>query len=321
MGYLSIYTAGLSTLASSMSLSVQRPAKARRGLLGNSLSFGIPVRVDEEPGSEKAVYNNVEKVRGSVQQQEVPFQENHSFESGEQSVTLSCKPIHGESSKNCFEHPIETSGNVNLPLINNEPTSDKNDDQHSGISSSLHAPGKLDTEQQLILEKTKEQNRSLRSLRIAPVQQNSDSITTCEHNIPYSSCSFCIKVAQQQDHYPVPSVCQQNRLSECHNSHSGSFGIHPPHVPGVNPLEIVPPTAVMTNKTIVVNGKQYLQLETIGRGGSSRVYKCFDGKRVCAVKHVNLEDADRAVVDSYINEITLLKSLQGNENVIKLFDW
>ena len=39
------------------------------------------------------------------------------------------------------------------------------------------------------------------------------------------------------------------------------------------------------------------------------------------MKFVNLEEADDFMVQSYFNEIDLLNSLQGNDNIIKLFDW
>ncbi|KAK3747844.1 hypothetical protein QZH41_015989, partial [Actinostola sp. cb2023] len=82
----------------------------------------------------------------------------------------------------------------------------------------------------------------------------------------------------------------------------------------------VPQTAVGSSN-ILVNGKSYLKLGTIGRGGSSKVFRAFDGKRVCAVKYVSLEDADDFIVQSYINEISMLKRLQGSDHIITLYDW
>lgn len=44
---------------------------------------------------------------------------------------------------------------------------------------------------------------------------------------------------------------------------------------------------------ILVNGRAYIKLSRIGRGGSSKVYKVLsqDGN-IYAIKHVNLEDCD-----------------------------
>lgn len=52
-----------------------------------------------------------------------------------------------------------------------------------------------------------------------------------------------------------------------------------------------------------------------------QVFQAFDGKRIFAIKYVNLEEADDFIVRSYINEVQLLERLQGNDNIIKLFDW
>ncbi|EDO30752.1 predicted protein [Nematostella vectensis] len=40
-----------------------------------------------------------------------------------------------------------------------------------------------------------------------------------------------------------------------------------------------------------------------------------------AVKQVSLEDADDVIIESYINEITLLNQLQGCDHIIKLYNW
>ncbi|PFX26202.1 Dual specificity protein kinase TTK [Stylophora pistillata] len=79
--------------------------------------------------------------------------------------------------------------------------------------------------------------------------------------------------------------------------------------------------AQSSQETIRVKGKLYQRLGTIGKGGSSKVFQGFDGKRICAIKCVNLEEADEFIVRSYINEVQLLERLQGNDNIIKLFDW
>jgi len=70
-----------------------------------------------------------------------------------------------------------------------------------------------------------------------------------------------------------------------------------------------------------VNGKVYSRLELIGRGGSSKVYKVMDENgRVYALKKVNLKGADDLSIEGYLNEINLLKKLQGNDRIIRLLD-
>lgn len=71
-----------------------------------------------------------------------------------------------------------------------------------------------------------------------------------------------------------------------------------------------------------VNGKPYMKLEMVGRGGSSKVYRVLaaDG-RLYAVKRVNLRGGvDQATIRGYVNEIALLRRLASCEYIIKLYD-
>ena len=77
-----------------------------------------------------------------------------------------------------------------------------------------------------------------------------------------------------------------------------------------------------TIESVTVNGKAYSKLNMIGRGGSSEVYTVFDSDYAqYALKYIDIRSADACVVESYINEITLLKRLQGHESIIRLHDW
>ncbi|XP_068733387.1 dual specificity protein kinase TTK-like [Montipora capricornis] len=97
-------------------------------------------------------------------------------------------------------------------------------------------------------------------------------------------------------------------------------GFAPGYPPAMQFMSTLTP-AQASQDIVVVKGKSYLRLGIIGRGGSSKVYRAFDGKRICAMKFVDLEEADDFMVQSYFNEIDLLNRLQGNDNIIKLFDW
>ena len=77
--------------------------------------------------------------------------------------------------------------------------------------------------------------------------------------------------------------------------------------------------------TITLNGKSYLQLNVLGKGGSSCVYRVLslnggaDASQLYAYKKVDVrgsgDDSD-AVFDSYVNEINLLKKLKGSSPYI-----
>ena len=64
-------------------------------------------------------------------------------------------------------------------------------------------------------------------------------------------------------------------------------------------------------------------MKLLGKGGSSRVYEAFDDERksVVAIKRVDLSDADEAAVVGYVNEINVLNKLQGEDRIVKLYDY
>ncbi|OHT13281.1 CAMK family protein kinase [Tritrichomonas foetus] len=75
------------------------------------------------------------------------------------------------------------------------------------------------------------------------------------------------------------------------------------------------------SKIIRVNEHPYLILQKIGKGGSSKVYKVLapDGNTY-ALKIVDLSQASQEAIESFVNEIHLLKVLQGSDRIIQLID-
>lgn len=71
-----------------------------------------------------------------------------------------------------------------------------------------------------------------------------------------------------------------------------------------------------------VNGKYYTRLDSLGRGGSGKVYRvAADNGKMFALKRVSTENADPSTIIGYKGEIELLKKLGGVERVIQLFDY
>lgn len=71
-----------------------------------------------------------------------------------------------------------------------------------------------------------------------------------------------------------------------------------------------------------VNGKYYSRIDSLGRGGSAKVYRvAADNGKMFALKRVNIEGADPSTVRGYKGEIDLLKRLGACERVINLFDY
>jgi serine/threonine-protein kinase TTK/MPS1 len=59
----------------------------------------------------------------------------------------------------------------------------------------------------------------------------------------------------------------------------------------------------------------------IGKGGSSRVYRVLsNSNQTFAIKRVSLDKTDAETMNGYMNEIALLKRLEGNNRIIRLID-
>ncbi|KAH9887775.1 protein kinase-like domain-containing protein [Xylariomycetidae sp. FL2044] len=71
-----------------------------------------------------------------------------------------------------------------------------------------------------------------------------------------------------------------------------------------------------------VNGKCYTRIDSLGRGGSGKVYRvAADNGKMFALKRVSLEGADEITVRGFKGEIDLLKKLNVVERVITLYDY
>lgn len=70
-----------------------------------------------------------------------------------------------------------------------------------------------------------------------------------------------------------------------------------------------------------VNKKAYARLDLVGKGGSSRVYRVMNSaNEIYAIKRVSLDKTDNDTISGYMNEISLLKRLDGNSRIIRLLD-
>ena len=74
-----------------------------------------------------------------------------------------------------------------------------------------------------------------------------------------------------------------------------------------------------------VNENIFYKLALIGKGGSSRVYKCvgfLEEKKseIFAIKQVDLSDQDEETCSGFLNEIKLLRSLKHESQIVHLYD-
>ena len=78
---------------------------------------------------------------------------------------------------------------------------------------------------------------------------------------------------------------------------------------------------VSEDNILRVNNTPFVKLGVIGKGGSCKVYRALSKEcNVVAIKKVKLAGMDKKSINSYANEIRLLKSLRGNPAIIQLYD-
>ncbi|KAM7189728.1 hypothetical protein V8F33_009867 [Rhypophila sp. PSN 637] len=80
--------------------------------------------------------------------------------------------------------------------------------------------------------------------------------------------------------------------------------------------------AAQANKKMpLTHNKKYILNGCIGRGGSAKVYRVSaESGKMLALKRVSLENADKATVKGFKEEIDLLKRLRGINRFIQLVD-
>lgn len=82
---------------------------------------------------------------------------------------------------------------------------------------------------------------------------------------------------------------------------------------------VTPGDTGRATKVVYVNGEPYTQLQTIGRGGSSKVYRVQDQDgRILALKRVQAENSKQ--LEAFQNEVTLLLQLRDHDHVIQVLD-
>ncbi|KAI0450427.1 kinase-like domain-containing protein [Xylaria acuta] len=125
-----------------------------------------------------------------------------------------------------------------------------------------------------------------------------------------------------------PTSPERKALSSL--SHNTPRRAVPPPPPKMSILDAATSTAgaattsqaVRRRNYMKVNGKCYTRIDSLGRGGSGKVYRvAADNGSMFALKRVSIENADENTVRGYKGEIDLLKKLTKVERVITLFDY
>ena len=80
-------------------------------------------------------------------------------------------------------------------------------------------------------------------------------------------------------------------------------------------------TLLASRNFMTLNKSQYLRLDVLGRGGSSKVFRVLsDTGHIYALKRVRVPPKDGKALESFANEITLLARLRGHPCIIQLVD-
>ena len=80
-------------------------------------------------------------------------------------------------------------------------------------------------------------------------------------------------------------------------------------------------TLLASRNFMTLNNTQYLRLDVLGRGGSSKVFRVLsDTGHIYALKRVRVPPKDGKALESFANEITLLARLKGHPCIIQLVD-
>ena len=70
-----------------------------------------------------------------------------------------------------------------------------------------------------------------------------------------------------------------------------------------------------------MNKRNYTRLNLLGKGGSSKVYRVLgQDHELYALKRVQVDRNDHETLKSYMNEIALLRRLQGHARIIQLVE-
>lgn len=150
------------------------------------------------------------------------------------------------------------------------------------------------------------------------------------------------RLAEAKEKYSALSASRPSR-SEHTPAASGHASMDPPRVPPSRqraaeqtPLQggerrVESSSVASANKyhdrpreddnTVIVNGVKYTKLECVGQGGTCKVYKVVSPKRkILALKRIRLDGKEHETVAGFIDEIELLKTLRGRDNIIQLVD-
>lgn len=320
-------TLGKDSLAACMNLSVRRN-KTRRGPGGSGIAFGLPMRVKmplpavREPGDELDGITELESTVDESRQSFEPAvasssQENHLAGGSVRTVSSTSETERDidqrlytrEPIKEAFSHSLERdTGNATVEsqrVFASQATESQlcNQQQNSGIQEGSQSfptnPHSATLNNFSRQQVDAVDSRRQQALHQIPTPQG----VTASSNTTNGSCTI-----QRQSSSSITSVVSGNCSFSQQNTPQVSHGSQPPTIPGQfhsvghapgypSDMQFARPAVVVAQApqdTIVVKGKSYQKLGTIGKGGSSKVSsQKSDLSRNCVTACKVLETSSR----------------------------
>ncbi len=151
-------------------------------------------------------------------------------------------------------------------------------------------------------------------------RHESDTLRSAAGNLPPSQLQALAPVQPQSTSPKLTDAPPPPRAPVVSVRHRRSPTSDPIPAAGEDDVAHAPLAEVKT-RNLVVSKKAYARLDLIGKGGSSRVYRVMNNaNEIYAIKRVSLDKTDAETMSGYMNEIALLKRLNGNSRIIRLVD-
>ena len=221
-------------------------------------------------------------------------------------------------------------------LLNWDPTAHRRKDAEDGekkkptppssfAASKLPAMEKIEEE---VTSHTERSNRSQASNASSKSNHDQTFDNTRKANQTgesHGSAASGNSQSSKHSHHATPSASNSGELLANSSGAGGAAAGHPSISPAQLALvaksnaDFLP--LVSEDNILRVNNTPFAKLGVIGKGGSCKVYRALSKEcSVVAIKKVKLAGMDKKSINSYANEIRLLKSLRGNPAIIQLYD-
>ena len=220
-------------------------------------------------------------------------------------------------------------------LLNWDPTAHRRKDAEDGEKKKPTPPASFVASKLPAMEKIEEEatghtersNRSQASNASSKSNHDQTFDNTRKNNQTgesHGSAASGNSQSSKHSHHATPSASNSGELL----ANGGAGGAAAGH-PSISPAQLALVAKsnadflplVSEDNILRVNNTPFAKLGVIGKGGSCKVYRALSKEcSVVAIKKVKLAGMDKKSINSYANEIRLLKSLRGNPAIIQLYD-